>query len=90
MPRDGGLPGAEPGLNAPASGGVAIVGDDNNNLAAVPARSLYIGVTGDVKVALADQGDIVTFKNVPVGILPVRIRRLYATGTTATQVLALY
>lgn len=52
-------------------------------------RALYVGVTGDVKVTMKD-GSQATFKAAPVGILPVRVKQLLSTGTTATDVLALY
>lgn len=52
------------------------------------ARSLYIGVTGNVTVTTVG-GDTVTFNNVPVGVLPVQVKRVFATGTTATNIVAL-
>lgn len=58
------------------------------------AKALYIGVTGDVVVVTAGdqsnggQGTPVTFKNA-VGYMPVMVRRVLATGTTATNILAL-
>lgn len=53
------------------------------------ANALYIGVTGDVKVDLV-VGGTVTFKAHPVGYLLAAVRRLYSTGTTATNILGLY
>jgi len=53
------------------------------------ARSLYVGVSGDVAVRTA-LGSTVTFKSVPIGILPVQVDKVLATGTTATNILALY
>lgn len=51
---------------------------------------LYVGGTGDLKV-LTIGGDIVTFKLVPLGtILQVRVLRVFATGTTANNLLALW
>ncbi len=52
-------------------------------------RSIYVGVTGDVKVTMKG-GGVVTFKAVPVGVLPVRPVLVWATGTSATDILALY
>jgi hypothetical protein len=52
-------------------------------------KGLYIGVTGDVVALMAD-GDTVTFKAVPVGVLPVSVVRVNTTSTTATNILALY
>lgn len=52
-------------------------------------RALYIGVSGDVAV-VTKGGSSVTFKAAPVGILPVRVTQVMLTGTTATDILALY
>jgi hypothetical protein len=52
-------------------------------------RSLYIGGAGDVTVMLARASASVTYKAVPVGTrLNVSATRVYATGTTATFILA--
>tara|TARA_Y100000385_G_scaffold48784_1_gene45252 strand:+ start:4071 stop:4325 length:255 start_codon:yes stop_codon:yes gene_type:complete len=50
---------------------------------------LYIGVAGDIKVTTAGNNDI-TFKNVPVGFLPVQVKQVFATGTTASEIIALW
>lgn len=53
------------------------------------ARSLYIGVTGNVKVTTID-GSVLTFVGVQAGsILPVQVARLWSAGTTSTSVLGL-
>lgn len=67
----------------------AVVPADGADLP-VKARALYIGVAGDVTV---DSGAVIniTFKNVASGtILPVRVTRVRATGTTATSIVALF
>lgn len=52
-------------------------------------RGLYVGVTGDVSVIMQG-GATVLFKAVPAGtLLPIRVSRVRATGTTATTMLAL-
>lgn len=51
--------------------------------------ALYVGAAGDVKLDTWG-GETVTFTNVPVGVLPVRVRRVYATGTTASGIIGLY
>jgi hypothetical protein len=54
-------------------------------------RALYIGATGDVSVETADPGVTLVFKNAQAGsILPVQVTRVNATGTTATNIIALY
>lgn len=73
--------------SAPATGAVAVTPSDTVNLTN-EARSLYIGVTGDVTAVV--RGVTVLFKAVPVGILPVRVTRVNNTNTTATNIVALY
>lgn len=55
------------------------------------ADGLYIGVTGNVTIIAAGDasGTPVTFANHPVGYLPVQVRRVMATGTTAGSIVAL-
>jgi len=72
----------------PATDAVAVTPDDNNDLANV-AVALYVGTTGDVKINTF-YGNTVTFKTVPVGIMPVRVSRVWSTGTTASNIVALY
>lgn len=48
------------------------------------------GTTGAVKVTTA-QGTDVTFLGVPAGaVLPVQVRRVWSTGTTATNLLGIF
>lgn len=73
--------------------------DVTNNANADPctiyAKALYIGVTGDVSVIAAEDtsnagaGTARVFKAHPVGYMPVQVRRVMSTGTTATNILAL-
>jgi len=52
-----------------------------------PARALYVGVGGDVRVTTTGGNDV-TFTAVPGGsLLPVSVKRVWATGTTATNVI---
>lgn len=55
-------------------------------------KALYIGVAGDVTVIPKINADSasVTFKAHPVGYMPIQVRRVLSTGTTATNILALY
>src|SRR5512146_2570067 len=81
--------------NYPSRDALAVTPSDTKDLTdatgdAMPcyAKALYVGVTGDVKVIPAghtadDTG--VTFTAHPVGYLPVQVRRVFATGTTATN-----
>jgi hypothetical protein len=69
---------------------VAVTPHDTTVIPTGVTRALYIGVSGDVNVLMADGGTAVTFKSVPIGILPVRVQRVNSTSTTATNILALY
>jgi hypothetical protein len=68
---------------------------DNTNPTPAYAKSLYVGTSGNVAVIPAGdksnngRGTPVTFLNVPVGFLPVQVRRVMATSTTAQNIVAL-
>lgn len=62
---------------------------DTNDI--FPARGLYVGVGGNVAVIAGGDTAAVTLVGVNAGtILPIRVRRVLATGTTATSIVALY
>ncbi len=77
-----------------ASNAVAVTPDDAVNIAVggveIVTRALYIGVAGDVTVIMAGAGGTVLFTAVPVGILPIKVTRVDATNTSATNITALY
>ena len=54
-----------------------------------PTTCLFIGVSGDVSVEMVG-GMTQVFANVPVGILPVQCTRVNSTGTTATNIVAMW
>lgn len=51
---------------------------------------LYIGTTGDVAVLFANDTTAVTLKAVAVGKLDIRVIKVLATGTTASNIVALF
>jgi len=57
-----------------------------------PCRALYVGGAGDVICKLTDAAaTAVTFKNVPTGtVLPVEMKLVVKTNTTATLMLGLF
>ncbi|WP_292079084.1 MULTISPECIES: spike base protein, RCAP_Rcc01079 family [Brevundimonas] len=75
----------------PARRAAAAAPSDTVDLTAY-AKALYVGGAGNVRVLTvgAEDGDAVTFANHPVGWLPVQVRRVLATGTTATQIVAAF
>lgn len=77
------------GLDSPAEYAAAVTKSDSTDLANT-ARSLFVGTGGDVKVTTAG-GSEVTFGGVPSGaILPVRVKRVWSTGTNAANIVAIW
>lgn len=75
---------------APALGAVAVTPSDAADLTVVPTRSLWVGGAGNVNVDMAD-GTTVLFSGVTAGtILPLQVKRVRSTSTTATLIVALY
>ncbi|MBB2671050.1 UNVERIFIED_ORG: hypothetical protein GGE44_000591 [Rhizobium esperanzae] len=73
---------------APASRAAVVTPNDS---AIVGARALYIGTAGDVAIAPRRDMDPVIFKGVPAGtILPVHAAIVALTGTTASNIVALF
>ena len=72
--------------SAPGSDGFSITPSDTNNFVSI-ARSLYVGVAGDVAV-VTPAGTVLVHKGVQAGaILPIMARRINATGTTASSII---
>ena len=78
------------GLTHPAAFVMNVTVSDTVNLPQGVCRALYVGVTGNV--VIVDGHDFVrTFYNAQAGsVLPVQVKRVNSTNTTATQLLALY
>jgi hypothetical protein len=53
-------------------------------------RAIYVGVSGNINVRMADSQATVLFSNVPVGIFPIQVDMVKSTSTTATTMVALY
>lgn len=76
--------------STPACKAAAVTPHNTNELTQV-TRALYVGGAGDVAVILRDDTVAVTFVGVAAGtILPLRVRLVKVTGTTATNIVALY
>ncbi len=57
---------------------------------AAPVRAIYIGGSGNLKINDTGGGSV-TFSNVPAGvILPVMASRIWATGTTCSNIIGLF
>jgi hypothetical protein len=53
------------------------------------AFNVYIGVTGAIKVDMADGDAGVIFAGMPVGLTPLIVTKIYKIGTDATSIIAL-
>ena len=74
---------------SPADYAVAVTPNDSTDLARTP-RAVYVGGAGNLNVDMSD-GTTILFANLTAGtILPVRVKRVRATSTTATSLVALY
>lgn len=71
----------------PATGGAAVTPSDSADI--TETRGLYIGTAGNLKVTFAD-GTTATLTSVANGVIPLKVKRVWATGTTATGITALY
>jgi len=76
------------GLTAPATEPEPISPSDGEELGTV-TRALYVGQTGNVRLRLLS-GATVTLANMQGGMLyPIRVRQVFATGTTAADIVGL-
>jgi len=77
-----------PNFEAPAIGASAVTPNDSTDLSQ-PSRALFVGGAGNLTVDMTN-GDNVVFTGVLAGsVLPFRVKRVYSTGTTATNIVAL-
>lgn len=77
------------GLTAPASNAFPVTPQDGVDLPAI-TRALYVGGSGDVAATMTG-GEAIILVNVLAGtVLPVRLARVAATGTTAQNLVGLY
>jgi hypothetical protein len=76
-------------LSTPARDAGLITPSDSIDLTVVP-RAIYVGVTGSVAAVMVG-GQTVTLQNVAAGsLLPIRVGRINATGTTASGLVAFW
>lgn len=76
------------GATSPAIVAAPVTPNDGADLSEY-YRALYIGVAGDLTCQMMDDTQV-TFANVPAGlVLPARVKRVLATGTTADSIVGL-
>jgi hypothetical protein len=76
-------------LTSPPEQAAAIAADDGRDLA-FATRAIWVGGAGDLRVRMLG-GAEVTLGQVPAGsLLPLRVVRVLATGTSATGLVGLW
>lgn len=75
-------------LSSPVTGAAAVTPNDATDLAEV-TLSLYIGTAGTLKVTMFD-GSVVTYAAIAAGRHPLRVKRVWSGGTSATGIVAEY
>jgi len=69
---------------------VAVTPNDATALVSGATKGLYVGGAGNVAVTMAD-GSNATFNGLSIGVVhPISVTHVKLTGTTATNILALY
>jgi hypothetical protein len=78
-------PYASPYLSA-----IAVTPSDSQKLSATPTKAIYVGGGGNLKV-LTQNGETTTLDGLLVGVIyPLAVVQIFATSTTATNIVALY
>lgn len=62
----------------------------NTNDLSKKTRGIFVGVAGDLKIDTSN-GQTVTLKNLAAGVIhPISAKRVYLTGTAATDIVGFY
>ena len=78
------------GLSSPASNAASVTPNDGVDLA-YTSRGLHVGGGGDIAVYMPGGTTAVVFKSVASGsLIPIRVDRVLAAGTTATDIVAVW
>lgn len=75
-------------LDDPYTSAAAVTPHDTNELDYM-TRALCIGTAGALKVTMHDGTDV-TFAGVPAGVIRIRVKRVFSTGTVASNITALW
>lgn len=93
MPYDASQDRAQQKINTPyaARRAAPVVPSDGQDLSPY-AKYIYVGVAGDITYIPVRNRDVdtVVIKNAPVGYHYIQCRRILATGTTATSMVAFW
>ena len=73
-------------MATPVHDAAAVTPNDSTDLNEI-TTSIYIGTAGTLKVTMVD-GSVVTYGAIAAGRHPLRVKRVWATGTSATNIVA--
>ncbi|MCM3444387.1 spike base protein, RCAP_Rcc01079 family [Metabacillus halosaccharovorans] len=69
---------------------ITVTPSDSSNLSKGISKGFYLGASGNVKVDLAS-GTTITLNSLAAGVIhPIAVKKVHATGTTATGIVAVY
>jgi hypothetical protein len=77
-----------PRASDPAHHAAAVTPSDTTDLS-MASTALFVGGSGNLRVTMLG-GEILTFSNVPIGWHSIRVTRVWATNTTATNIIAVW
>ena len=90
MPATDRFSGFSAGADAPASHAVAITPNNSTDLTEA-TRGVYVGASGNLKVDMLGGETAIIFVGLAAGLIhPLRVTRVYATGTTATDIIGVF
>lgn len=75
---------------APAQSWRDITKSDTVNLPHGTCRAIYVGVSGHIAVLGEDDASVIFYNAAAGSILALQAKRVLSTGTTATNLIALY
>jgi hypothetical protein len=73
-----------------AVGAAAVTPSNSDDLPNGMCRALYIGTGGDLSLDIGNSTAVIFAKVLQGTVLPVAAKRVRVTGTTATDIVALY
>jgi hypothetical protein len=83
------MPADRASKTVPAQNGVAVTPSNSGSIA--ECRAVWVGVGGDITVDFRNSGTNITIAGVAAGsLLPIDVSRVYATGTTATDIVVIW
>ena len=77
-------------LSSPGKNAYNVTPSDGADLS-FTSRALYVGTSGNINVIMAGDTANTTFTNVQNGTtLPIRVKKVWTTGTTASNIVCIY